>query len=83
MAPLTELSPDDFGAIQCRKCFCWSHIACVQPLAYIPSDSDTESLLSWHDPEFDFICVECKSLPDTPQVDSVYVFIYICLVVDI
>jgi hypothetical protein len=40
-------------------------------------------LLSWHDPEFDFICVECKLLPDTPQVDSAYVFIYICLVVDI
>ncbi|KAF7372007.1 hypothetical protein MVEN_00058900 [Mycena venus] len=60
---------EDSDPISCQKCGYWSHIACVQPLAYEDSDSDAESQLSWHNPQFVFVCALCKLRDDTPECD--------------
>lgn len=71
--PCSTMGPvDDFSAaVQCRKCGLWSHIACVQPLASPPSDTDSDpgSEISWHDPKFIYKCIKCTAREDTPTCD--------------
>ncbi|KAJ7825885.1 hypothetical protein B0H14DRAFT_2596228 [Mycena olivaceomarginata] len=45
-------------------------ITTLSPSAHQASSSGDTEIFRWQDPEFDFICVECKLLPDTLQVDS-------------
>ncbi|KAJ7833397.1 hypothetical protein B0H13DRAFT_2111150, partial [Mycena leptocephala] len=62
---------EDSDPIACQKCGNWSHIRCVQPLAYEDSDSEAESQLSWHSPQFLFVCTVCKVRHNfTPECDA-------------
>ncbi|KAJ7898990.1 hypothetical protein B0H13DRAFT_2031293 [Mycena leptocephala] len=61
---------EDSDPIACQKCGNWSHIRCVQPLAYENSDSEAKSQLSWHSPQFLFVCTVCKVRHNfTPECD--------------
>jgi hypothetical protein len=62
---------EDSDPIACQKCGNWSHIRCVQPLAYENSDSEAKSQLSWHSPQFLFVCTVCKVRHNfTPECDA-------------